>query len=122
MVPIREFVRYALGQPNAIRVMQRSEAQVFYANGWAPFSKHPHLLDDVSDRLYCVQDRVPRGNGPSGEFNNSLTKVFFGPAGTVSRLHHDTFATHVWLSQIRAEAVHRLPSRGRREPALRRRR
>lgn len=24
-----------------------------------------------------------------------------GPAGTVSRLHHDTYATHVWLSQIK---------------------
>ncbi|CAK0820863.1 unnamed protein product [Prorocentrum cordatum] len=101
MVPIREFVRYAQGRPSALRGMQRSDEQVFYANGWAPFAEHPHLLEDVSDRLYCVQDRVPRGNGPAGEFNNSLTKVFFGPAGTVSRLHHDTFATHVWLSQIR---------------------
>jgi len=35
------------------------------------------------------------------EFNRSLTKVFMGPAGTISRLHHDTYASHVWLSQVR---------------------
>ncbi|CAE8656267.1 unnamed protein product, partial [Polarella glacialis] len=70
-------------------------------NGWAPFLEHPELLKDVSDRLYCVQDSIPRGDGPGKIFNASLTKVFLGPAGTVSRLHHDTYATHVWLSQIR---------------------
>lgn len=61
---------------------------------------HEGLLNDVSDRLYCVSDPMPR-DASAKEFNTSLTKVFLGPAGTVSRLHHDTYATHVWLSQIR---------------------
>jgi len=96
---MHEFVRYVLGQPNALRGMQKTDERVFYANGWTPFMRHPDLLNDVSDRLYCVSDLIPRNEG--GDFNASLTKVFLGPAGTVSRLHHDTYATHVWLSQIR---------------------
>ncbi|CAE8640885.1 unnamed protein product [Polarella glacialis] len=98
---MREFVNYVQGQPSALRSLQTHDERVFYANGWAPFLEHPELLKDVSDRLYCVQDSIPRGDGPGKIFNASLTKVFLGPAGTVSRLHHDTYATHVWLSQIR---------------------
>jgi len=101
-VSMREYVRYIQGEPNGLRSLQRREEQVFYGNGWAPFSEHADLLRDVSDRLYCVADSIPRATeGPGQEFNASLTKVFLGPAGTVSRLHHDTYATHVWLSQIR---------------------
>jgi len=99
-LPLREFIRYTLGEPNALFTLQASAEGVFYANGWAPFAEHPELLGDVSDRLYCVPDTIPR-EGASAELNVSLTKVFIGPAGTVSRLHHDTYATHVWLSQIR---------------------
>jgi len=63
-------------------------------------TEQDHLLNDVSDRIYCVRDSIPR-EGDSKGFNRSLTKVFIGPAGTISRLHHDTYATHTWLSQIR---------------------
>ena len=98
--PLKEFVRYVLGQPSAFHGLA-VEGRVFYANGWAPFLDHPELLADVSDRLYCVSDSIPAGDGPAKVFNASLTKIFMGPAGTVSRLHHDTYATHVWLSQIR---------------------
>lgn len=98
---MREYTRYVLSEPNGLRVLHKSEGQVFYGNGWCPFYQYGHLLDDVSDRLYCVSDGIPRGEGPAKEFNAQLTKVFLGPAGTVSRLHHDTYATHVWLSQIR---------------------
>jgi len=94
--PMHEVVRYILGKPNALRLMQTGTEKVFYANGWSPFERHRNLLEDVSDRLYCVRDTVP-----PGKFNDTLTKVFFGPAGTISRLHHDTYASHVWLSQIR---------------------
>jgi len=97
---MREYIRYIRGEPNGLRALQKTEEQVFYGNAWAPFQEHPQLLDDVSDRLYCVQDTIPR-DGPARALNLSLTKVFLGPAGTVSRLHHDTYATHVWLSQIR---------------------
>lgn len=100
-VSMREYIRYILGQPNGIRSLQKSDEQVFYGNGWCPFMQHDDLLSDVSDRLYCVRDSVPRGDGPARGFNTSLTKVFLGPAGTISRLHHDTYSTHVWLSQIR---------------------
>lgn len=98
---MREFCHYVLGKPNGLRALQRDEAHPFYGNGWVPFLTHEMLLDDISDRLYCVRDSIPRGDGPTKRFNNSLTKVFLGPAGTISRLHHDTYATHVWLSQIR---------------------
>jgi len=97
-VSMKEYIRYVLGIPNGLRMLQKSTEQVFYANAWTPFLAHKHLADDVSNRLYCVQDSVPNDDE---EFNHSLTKVFMGPAGTISRLHHDTYATHVWLSQIR---------------------
>ena len=97
---MREYVRYIWGEPNGLRALQKSDEQVFYGNAWAPFQEHPQLLEDVSDRLYCVPDTIPR-DGPARAMNLSLTKVFLGPAGTVSRLHHDTYATHVWLSQVR---------------------
>lgn len=105
-VSMREYVRYIAGQRNAIQSFQKSVEQPFYGNGWTPFLRHECLIRDVSDRLYCVTDCVPRGGDGAietqlREFNLSLTKVFLGPAGTVSRLHHDTYATHVWLSQIR---------------------
>ncbi|CAE7629109.1 PPC6-7 [Symbiodinium sp. CCMP2456] len=98
--PLREFVRYVQGRPNIFGPLQAPD-RVFYANGWTPFLDHKELLSDVSDRLYCVSDSIPAGDGPAKVFNASLTKIFMGPAGTVSRLHHDTYATHVWLSQIR---------------------
>eukprot|EP00437_Effrenium_voratum_P010945 CAMPEP_0181439406 /NCGR_PEP_ID=MMETSP1110-20121109/22409_1 /TAXON_ID=174948 /ORGANISM="Symbiodinium sp., Strain CCMP421" /LENGTH=448 /DNA_ID=CAMNT_0023563125 /DNA_START=20 /DNA_END=1364 /DNA_ORIENTATION=- len=98
--PLREFVRYVQGRPNIFGPLQAPD-RVFYANGWTPFLDHTELLSDVSDRLYCVSDSIPAGDGPAKVFNASLTKIFMGPAGTVSRLHHDTYATHVWLSQIR---------------------
>ncbi|CAK8991474.1 unnamed protein product [Durusdinium trenchii] len=97
--PLRQFTQYVLGEPSIFHALQE-EGRVFYANGWAPFLDHPELLRDVSDRLYCVSDSIPT-EGPAKVFNCSLTKIFMGPAGTVSRLHHDTYATHVWLSQIR---------------------
>lgn len=97
---MKEFMSYMMGKPNALKALQMQD-RVFYANGWAPFLQHEDLLKDVSDRLYCVQDSIPRGDGPTQVFNDSLTKVFMGPAGTISRLHRDTYATHVWLSQVR---------------------
>lgn len=97
-VSMREYVRYVKGEPSAVRALQKEDSKVFYGNGWTPFAVHEDLLNDVSDRLYCVADRIPLGKN---EFNRSLTKVFLGPAGTISRLHHDTYSTHVWLSQIR---------------------
>lgn len=97
-VSLREYIRYMRGEPSAVRSLQKEDSKVFYGNAWCPFATHHRLLDDISDRLYCVEDRVPPG---ANEFNRSLTKVFLGPAGTISRLHHDTYSTHVWLSQIR---------------------
>lgn len=100
VLPMREYVRYVRSEPNALRPLQKDVSQVFYANAWAPFSTYDILLQDVSDRLYCVQDTIPR-TPETQKFNHDLTKIFMGPAGCVSRLHHDTYATHVWLSQIR---------------------
>lgn len=100
-VSMAEYIRYIVGETNGLRALHKTDERVFYGNGWCPFMKDDSLLADVSDRLYCVRDSIPRGDGPTKHFNTSLTKVFLGPAGTVSRLHHDTYATHVWLSQIK---------------------
>jgi len=100
-VSMREYVRYIKGEPNALRAMQKKPDRVFYGNSWAPFFTNDALLQDVSDKLYCIEDTIPREEGDFKQFNRSLTKVFLGPAGTVSRLHSDTYATHVWLSQVR---------------------
>merc|ERR1719330_1681483 len=100
-ISMREYMRYVRGEPNGLRSIQKTEDRPYYGNAWAPLGEDDKLLSDVSDRLYCVSDTVPSGDGPSKSFNRSLTKVFMGPAGTVSRLHHDTYSTHVWLSQVR---------------------
>jgi len=80
-VSMRQFVSYVRGLPNVLKAMQRTDDQVFYANGWTPFLEHTQLMHDVSDRIYCVQDTVPRGDSPCDrdaklkEFNCSLTKA-----------------------------------------------
>lgn len=100
-VPLAEYVRYVKGEPNAIQQLQRSLTQVFYANTWTPFNEFLDFNSMINDRLYCVRDTYPRDTDKALYNCRTLTKVFFGPAGTISRLHHDTFASHVWLSQIR---------------------
>eukprot|EP00435_Cladocopium_sp_Y103_P065758 s8_g27.t1 len=112
--PMAEFVRYVRGEASVFHALQLEEwDRIFYANGWAPFLERPELLEDVCDRLYCVRDAVPKNSAGDGAriFDAALTKIFMGPAGTVSRLHHDTYATHVWLSQIRGrkQNLHSLP-------------
>eukprot|EP00408_Alexandrium_pacificum_P028746 CAMPEP_0171209376 /NCGR_PEP_ID=MMETSP0790-20130122/28563_1 /TAXON_ID=2925 /ORGANISM="Alexandrium catenella, Strain OF101" /LENGTH=483 /DNA_ID=CAMNT_0011674983 /DNA_START=16 /DNA_END=1468 /DNA_ORIENTATION=- len=97
-VSLREYLRYMQGEPSPVRALQKEDSQVFYGNAWCPFAQHSRLLDDVSEQALLRPDRVPPG---ANEFNRSLTKVFMGPAGTISRLHHDTYSTHVWLSQLR---------------------
>ncbi len=57
------------------------------------------MRDHIS-RPYFVPDNIPSDNGAE-RLDRSFSKVFLGPAGTVTRLHNDTYHTHAWLSQIR---------------------
>ena len=51
-------------------------------------------------RPYFVPDSIP-SDAEYEKLDRSFSKVFLGPAGTVTRLHNDTYHTHAWLSQIR---------------------
>lgn len=84
----------------------------FYANSWSPFNEHLELRGHFS-LPHCVPDHLsPAACGASGaeaeameRVSNNFIKIFFGPAGTVTRLHNDTYYTHAWLSQIRGRKL-----------------
>ena len=92
-----EFIDYmtTAGASSAIAAQERDSP--FYGNSWSPFSTHATLRSHIS-RPYFVPDDIPPD---AEELDRALTKVFLGPAGTVTRLHNDTYHTHAWLSQIR---------------------
>ena len=71
----------------------------FYGNSWSPFVTHAKLRGHIS-RPYFVPDNIPTEENYE-RLDRSFTKVFLGPAGTITRLHNDTYHTHAWLSQIR---------------------
>lgn len=77
----------------------RERGQPFYGNSWCPFNDHPELCEHIA-RPYFVQDSMPEDSAESRRMSNNFTKIFLGPAQTVTRLHCDTFYTHAWLSQI----------------------
>ena len=71
----------------------------FYGNSWSPFMEHEKMRSHIT-RPYFVPDSIPT-DGDAARLDRSFTKIFMGPAGTVTRLHNDTYHTHAWLSQIR---------------------
>lgn len=71
----------------------------FYGNSWSPFMDHAEMRSQMS-RPYFVSDSIP-SEAESERLDRSLTKIFMGPPGTLTRLHNDTYHTHAWLSQIR---------------------
>eukprot|EP00929_Paragymnodinium_shiwhaense_P022446 TRINITY_DN14343_c0_g1_i3.p1 TRINITY_DN14343_c0_g1~~TRINITY_DN14343_c0_g1_i3.p1 ORF type:complete len:448 (-),score=71.28 TRINITY_DN14343_c0_g1_i3:313-1656(-) len=92
-VSMREFTRYVCGEPNALSALQRDENRPFYANGWVPSTEcQAAVFEDLASGESIIEE-LPVGK--------DLTKIFIGPAGTVTRLHHDTYGMHVWLSQVR---------------------
>ncbi len=95
---MRDYVSYVT-QPGH-KLAARERGQPFYGNSWCPFNSHPELASHIS-RPAFVQDSMPQEPESALTMSNNFTKVFLGPAGTVTRLHHDTFCTHAWLSQIR---------------------
>ena len=96
-----EFVRYVLRpEGTALAARERECGAPFYANSWAPFNDHPELLADIG-APYFVADMMAEDPECPADLSHQFTKVFLGPAGTLTRLHNDSFATHAWLSQIR---------------------
>ena len=94
-------------------IAQRERDAPFYGNSWSPFMEHEVLRSHLS-RPYFVPDDIPCSMGCPVDIpcnvaaeegherlDRSFTKIFLGPAGTVTRLHNDTYYTHAWLSQIR---------------------
>ncbi|KAL1499976.1 hypothetical protein AB1Y20_012655 [Prymnesium parvum] len=95
-VRMAEYVDY-MQQP--YHPLSRHERDMpFYGNSWSPFVTHERMRSHIS-RPYFVPDSIPSDNG-SERLDRSFTKIFMGPAGTVTRLHNDTYHTHAWLSQI----------------------
>jgi hypothetical protein len=82
-------------------IAEQERDRPFYGNSWCPFVDHETLRAHIS-RPYFVPDDIPVGEASPdhARLDHSLTKVFLGPAGTVTRLHNDTYHTHAWLSQV----------------------
>uniref|UniRef100_A0A6V2U9A0 JmjC domain-containing protein n=1 Tax=Emiliania huxleyi TaxID=2903 RepID=A0A6V2U9A0_EMIHU len=96
-LPLREYVKYLTVRDHWLS--QREHGTPFYGNSWTPFLTHEAMRDHVG-RMSFVEDLVEE-DGPLGVLSRKLTKVFFGPPATVTRLHHDTYSLHAWLSQVR---------------------
>lgn len=71
----------------------------FYGNSWTPFMEHEQMRDHFALPTF-VSDLVPK-EGEWSTFDRSLSKIFIGPPGSLTRLHNDTYHLHAWLSQIR---------------------
>ena len=97
-VTIGEFCDY-MTSPHHGSIASAERDSPFYGNSWSPLLAHEEMRGHIG-RPYFVPDSVP-ADGDFARLDRSFTKVFLGPAGTVTRLHNDTFHTHAWLSQIR---------------------
>lgn len=94
-VRLADYVDYMQTHYHALANHERD--MPFYGNSWAPFTEHEVMRSHIS-RPYFVDDNVPEENV---RLDRSFTKIFMGPASTVTRLHNDTYHTHAWLSQIK---------------------
>ena len=96
-----EYAAY-LDEP-AHRLASLEQGAPFYANSWSPFNERPELREHFS-----FPPSVPDSIANERELealSNNFTKIFFGPAATVTRLHNDTYYTHAWLSQVRGKKL-----------------
>ena len=62
----------------------------FYGNSWAPFMDYERMRSHIC-RPYFVPDGIPEENE---RLDRSFTKIFMGPASTITRIHNDTYHTH----------------------------
>ena len=98
---MREYVSYLKGAAGREHDLQRRErGRPFYGNSWCPFNDNQELCQHIA-RPYFVPDSMPEDTPEARKMSNCFTKIFLGPAGTVTRLHNDTYYTHAWLSQVR---------------------
>ena len=122
-VPLGEFVEYAASRPRCDDPAGLAAADApFYCNGWRAFSDlsgggsgevaaafpPPHFAQAVDHSLDIVRqthrallpDQPPAAaDAIAASVDASLSKVFAGPAGTVTRLHQDAGDAHAWLGQ-----------------------
>jgi len=101
----------------------------FYLNGWRAFSSHPELFTDAPciptfasnlDNTLILLEALDRTLFPGQQqqhqqqerqqswihnVNTSLSKLFLGPPGTVTRLHYDAGSAHGWLAQIKGRKL-----------------
>lgn len=96
----------------------------FYVNGWRAFSETDEPLPepefaagiDQTAQIALAIDTTLLGGGKSGTTTATppawvgsvlaaLTKIFLGPAGTITRLHYDAGSAHGWLMQVQGRKL-----------------
>lgn len=101
----------------------------FYLNGWRAFVEFPQLFEDIDllifkkeqhidntmdiltamdAKLFASHNKQPPHGATSSWYHRvdaNLTKLFIGPAGTVTRLHYDAGEAHGWLAQIKGRKL-----------------
>lgn len=104
-VRLADFIDY-IEAPNGTPLQRTAEAygldRPFYAYSFKPFKRYPALKEDfalppfVEDWFDCFAPAFRRRHFP---FEQGW--VLLGPAGTISHMHQDAYATIAWLAQVR---------------------
>jgi hypothetical protein len=97
-VRLSEYLLYA-EYPFLSPLAKVDSPRPLYLTSFSPFARHPELLADFEEP-YFVDNAYRDLQGALREwYFDQFTWVFMGPAGTLSPLHVDLFATHAWLAQ-----------------------
>ena len=132
-LPLREYITYLKTRPGSgdIDRLGREDAP-FYCNGWRAFEvevdgrardqdktmasafPRPYFTAAVDHTREITRQThralLPKADSRTAEalvtsLDDMLSKVFVGPAGTVTRLHQDAGDAHAWLGQVQGRKL-----------------
>jgi len=125
-ITLKAYMNYAMNRSGLDLETEAATYGVpFYLNGWKAFIDYPELLEECPYPYFSSQcdqtldlmkelDRVLFGKVPQQAAKSaqwyanaslSMSKVFAGPRGTITRLHYDSGGAHGWLAQVHGKKL-----------------
>ena len=121
---LREAMQYARTS-HVSDAAERGDAPLLYINGWDVFTALPKLWDESIDQipgtiepltisehqrlhaqLGIESTRATGADEPTIRKARSLSKLFVGPVGAITRIHQDNHNAHAWLCNIRGRKLY----------------